>query len=608
MTYIVCGKFSLGGMPSPSRDNAGRKVRIGSLNPNRLTWVDYVPIATDGNCVLFDGATHGVRQFFARACKNRLQPLLVLTYREKYSVIEEALDYNLAIYVFEEMFPIFPATKYTSNLAQTVRTLRFRIAIVKSLDIKGGGINRYCSTIHQFHVERSIRYKNSMDRYFAFADMSSCQEVFKLKDERTERSILCLDYNAMFCDCMRGDFVEPKSIKKYDTSLDYDSDALKNGLYRVVLSEPKTDFIRNYHPFKRIIKGKKFAFQLKESDAVEALLFKSELEYYRNHFFKIRVIEGFGSEKNITHPLFGKANKLYRRRIKARRRGSDYHEAYYKLSMAMMHSCTNPLRQRVTAFQSEQELAKFISEEFFISKPKDMSYSEFFSEVSDDKYIKIKPAKQGYSAKTPDFRNDRAVFSLSAQVLANARIKMMALAEDLIKFEDLELCYMNVDSVHVSIMTRDMQRFLDIFSPRITEKMGGMKVQAIGTRGYWLGLGQYWIFDGHELVAYKNSATSHPGSKNPFIRTRKDFLRYRGSFMDFAAPRYRNVMDTFSYKKKVVKTACESCDNYQRYSLEEINNPEDAERRTYIERAKSKMTKARLFDEISRRRGAAGVD
>lgn len=54
----------------------------------------------------------------------------------------------------------------------------------------------------------------------------------------------------MYASCLNGGFVDPKNIERVDMNIDYGKDELFEGVYKVKLSSPKTNFIYKYHPFK----------------------------------------------------------------------------------------------------------------------------------------------------------------------------------------------------------------------------------------------------------------------------------------------------------------------------------------------------------------------
>ncbi len=208
---IICGKFDQCiNISSNSAVNNKRIIRIGSKNPNTLKLPTFAPVSTDGKAILYKNKLYNIRDFLASTDKTILNNLIVLTIKERDLILEELVNFNLDIKVFEIKYPIFNHVKYISNIHKNYEELEKLLHKIITLNIKGKSLAHGLSTEYLFKIERKLRFKNELDYFFAFAYKGGYSEVFKLKEERKDRAILAFDFNSMYIDSMMGDFIEPK--------------------------------------------------------------------------------------------------------------------------------------------------------------------------------------------------------------------------------------------------------------------------------------------------------------------------------------------------------------------------------------------------------------
>ena len=221
------------------------------MHPNKIRKVKYVPISTNGSKILYDGSVISTREFLGMIDNAKVKNLIVLTKREKDLILNELIDFDADVFVFEKLYPIFDNIKYTSNMNINYRELESYLLKIDKLGIMGQSLNKLLSTEYLYKIERKIRFKNSLDKYFAFAYKGGYQEVFKLQEEREDRVIVALDFNSMYIDSMNSIFVEPRHVihKKFNGDK-IDLSGMHHGLYRVILKNPKDTFFKNFHPFK----------------------------------------------------------------------------------------------------------------------------------------------------------------------------------------------------------------------------------------------------------------------------------------------------------------------------------------------------------------------
>lgn len=600
MKLITIGKFTNKIEFKRIKTIQHKKIRITSVNPNKLIKIDHIPISTNGNIVIFENASFSLEAFLEKARKDSLKSLVVLTKKEHILLLPYLIDYDLDVSVLEQNFPIFENLKYHLNVEVNYKILIKKLTKLKSLNINYKSLAKFFSTKHQYEVERKIRFKNNLDRFFAFAYQGGYQEVFKIKEERQDRTVIALDYNSMFVSCMDGDFLKPQNIKYVKFSpIKTDIKQLENGLYRVMLKNPKDTFFKNHHPFKYTTTLHSLHFKLSSENCIELLLFKNELEYYSKFFQTLEVIEGLVSEEVIPHPLYKKACHIYNKRIKARKEEKKELSNLYKYQLLTMHSSTNPSRFRKKRFKVMADLLDFLFVEFSIKKPHNVTIVDFVKFLQVKKHFKISNINSYLELSYPDFSSNNQVHSISAQILANSRIKMMKLIEELVKYPTLEICYANVDSIHISIQQDCLDDFIKINKAKISDKLGDLKIQAIGNKGYWFDIGRYWIKNNDDIVISANSGFNHKGNINPFIKINKKTMHNKIGFFEFTKTYYRNIKDSFSYSKKLNYAPDSDTGNFDRFTFDDIFCISLMVDTVTNEKLESKQSKIELFDNIS---------
>jgi len=595
---IICGKFdSCINFPNNSR----KKVRIGSHNINKLKKISYEAISTDGNVILFKNKIYNIRDFFNKFEKYIFKNIIVLTMKERDLIIDVLVDYNCDVAVLEIKYPVFNHIKYISNIYQNYEELLKLLKVIEKLNIKGKSLAHHLSTEYLYHIERKLRFKNTLDTYFAFAYKGGYQEVFKLKEKRKDRVILALDFNSMYVDCMLGNFIEPKTIK-YENfhNKKIEISELKNGLYRVILKNVKSDFFKKFHPFKYKKLNHSYYFQIEDNHEIEILLFKNEIEYYQTFFENIEIIEGFFSLKSVEHPLKKTAKNIYNDRLKYKEHNNDIMSSLSKYKLITIHSSTNQKRFKVLYFSDIESIVKYIEQNYMISFEKNTNSINNLKSIEDNKYFKFWKYKNGYKIKVINFNVNETIYSISAQILANSRLKMVKTIEKFLSYNSVELCYTNIDSIHISILKKEVNNFLKENKNIISNKLGDLKIESISESGYWFDVGRYWLISNRNVDLFKNTFFNTRNQKNMFIKNNKIKIMKKNDFINYVKIKYNNIYKSFSYHKKVdYNTSTNDKYNFKRYNFREIENISVANDSYSEEILKSKKLKVDLFNDIS---------
>lgn len=602
---ITCGKFDNVIFINPTFISKGKeRVRIGSVNPNTLKTIKYIPISSNGISIKYKDNIYLLRDFFLQIDKKSLKNLIVLTYKERQLLLDILVDFDVDVKVFELLYPFFKNIKYISNIEKSYNELIHLLNKVNELNIKGKSLVHNLSTKYLFNIERKLRYKNKFDYFFAFAYKGGYQEVFKLKEERKDRVIISFDFNSMYIDGMMGKFMEPKSIKyKKFIYQPNDIETIENGLYKVILKNPRKTFFCSFHPFKYMRMFQSLSFNLEDNQEIELLLFKNEILYYKNFFEKVEFLEGFYNTKTINHPLKEEALKTYKERIEYKNIDDQILNNFSKYKLITMHSSTNPKNFKKIFFTSKEKMVDYLSHEFMFNFPSDITLDEKIYIISKNNYFTFDRVKNGYSVKFIDYKNNKSVYSISAQIIANGRLKMIQTIEKFLQYESVEICYCNIDSLHISIKKDKVDNFLSKYSYMISNKIGDLKIETIANKGYWFDVGRYWLIDYKDVKLFRNTLFNHLGNQETFLKSRI-FKRLR-KLDNFAYVKtiYLNIYKSFTYNKKITFNDSLDYKNMVRYNFEEIKNFDVACSSINKEILKSNNNKIKLFNKIATVKG-----
>ena len=597
---ITCGRYdkqvSLQEAADPS---FRRQSRLWSMRPRSPQTAFFLPIASDGEVILHAGERQSARAFLSALPPEKRKRLLVLTRRELELLLPILVEFDATVTALESSFPVFSDVKYCGSLERQLQSLESNLRCLRKIGIHGPTLNHQIVQSSMYRIERAIRSKNGLDQFFALASPAPYQEVFKLKEERPGRAIVALDFNSMYASCMEGPFPEPKTLRyRKHYGEDPRSKNLDAGLYRVILSEPNSDFFCNLHPFRFTVLGDSFAFRLERNQAVEILLLENELLYYSKFFERIQLVESITSRTTVAHPLARKARVLYGDRLSARAAGREVKERALKIQIASLHSVTNQRRYIFEDFKSVSSLLAHASSKFQMSFPDAMLEQEKLERLGRFRVMSLKFKPQGIRARILNNAAAEVIHSFSSRVTANARLKVVALLERFQEFVGLEVCYVNADCVHVSVERTRLAAFLESISADLSESMGGLRMQCVAEKGYWFEPGRYWLFCDGKVVKFANKVFNHPGASNKFLRRRRVRGAFRGEFVNFTVDKFLAIERAFSYAKRLSEPGIDNRD-YERYMYREVADLEVAGDSVELETVRSKGIKIDLFNQIA---------
>ena len=557
---------------------------------------DYYCIATNGY-EIFDGEKYTLEQFFKKNLASR-KTLLVLTDKEVFHLTRWCQSFGLKVFSFESIFPIFDNVKFTPNIKTNYRTLKHRLAYARKIGLIHGSLTSTLSRRIEKIVIRKIKNKTSYDEIFAHAYIPPYQEVFRLFDFREKRSIISLDFNSMFADCMAGEFLDPESIyhEKIDSTLKKSNKPIEIGLYHVVLKRPNSKFFQEYHPFKYTQLGLSLKFKAENTSEIETQLFNFELDYFKRFFEEVYILSALRAKNVLGHPLYSESKRLYRLRTRAIKANKPFLAKSYKLQLAMLHSATNRRVEKKFTFDSFEEFLSTINKELHLTLDKHIPYLINSSPLL--KKIKITNTNKETTASQWDLNSSESIYSFSSQILSKSRLKIFQTLEAFNNFEDIDICYINTDSIHISIPASRQKDFFKTYDHFIGSEMGKLKVQCIADKAAWFDVGHYYLLKDGEVIQWANVGLNHKGNTHPFLDYREKYNRVRIDDSIALAKGKITFMSSLSFKKRLLQQEIGDSKfvNYQRFSVDEIDGFDNAMLSILKEKQTSYSLKKQLYD------------
>jgi hypothetical protein len=213
-------------------------------------------------------------------------------------------------------------------------------------------------------------------------------------------------------------------------------------------------------------------------------------------------------------------------------------------------------------------------------------------------YFGVRDHSDGLELRHLDIDAAGAVYSLSSGVLANARVKLLTVIERFVAYDSVEICYANIDSVHLSIAKDKIDGFLRHFKDLIGDSLGQMKVEVIAERGYWFDVGRYWLLKDGGVVQFRNKGFNHGRSQDKFVTHRRAYVHHDAEAFSHLRPFVMQLENSFSYTKKLGPSGSGTTD-FIRFSIEEIKTAAAMNSMEAAEILRSRGRKVELFNRVS---------
>ena len=116
--------------------------------------------------------------------------------------------------------------------------------------------------------------------------------------------------------------------------------------------------------------------------------------------------------------------------------------------------------------------------------------------------------------------------------MANTRIHLLELYEKIHNSsKEFELCYCNIDSLHISIPSDKEELFKDTIKDLISPtELGKLKIESITNRGIWFEPGRYWLFNDNKLVNFKNTIFNDNNKDYKCVFKKIEYLDKRNDY------------------------------------------------------------------------------
>lgn len=584
MSVIKCFRF---GTYSPYFFTENYTITLSTLRRNQtIKFSDLLFAGVDNSYIYISGKKNQLYETIISLPVNT--KILVLTSKERQLILNcGILDNNITVYSLEEHFPFLCNVVYCSDSAINFRILNKYVDLLKKAQIQFSYLHDFYKSFNK-KIVKKIKNISVFDRNFYFVPAYPYQEVFMFKENRSDRIVFALDFNSMYASVMSHDYPDPSALEHTVLNKFYSqTDKLEVGMYRVVLSGPDK-FIRKYHSIRYVSLLTSYPFEMNTNDSIETILTNRELEYYCMHFSSVFLKEGFCSKTTIRHPLIRNRNRLYQQRRHYINNNNEMLAGFNKFLLTMLHSISNTRADGSCTFNSFENLQKFL-DKFGISCPKNMNYLDYLLKINRNRF-ELKNKLFSMDLKYPDFmKNNSNIYSLYSFVISDARIKMMETIESLLMFPNCEICYANVDSLHVSINKiheNDFKQYLDSLNIVGTD-LGQLKIENIAQHGIWMFPGRYWLYNDEKIIQFKNINLNTRQMHNDHISLYRKII-WATKIDKFSVPQSYTFRfsETHNLRKQLVGNY------FYRLTVEQINNFND----TYTY-AKFKKNTSKIFDE-----------
>lgn len=584
---IACGKF---GELLPQPPGAVSKVAR-TLQPREINYSSRkLLVGVDDHTVCFQDRVFTHAQFLQEQASC---PIYTLTKREADILLNSGLLQSM-VTTFEGRYPWVSDIRFINNSRKNLsHLLKVQGKYGQHLETSGEMANKALK-----RVMGKVKWKSELDRYFFAAQTHAYQDVFKFTEGRPNRTIFAFDFNSMYGACLEGEFPDPKNLTFREFGVEANSlGKFQCGIYKCTLSVPKNSFIRRFHALKYNTSGQKFGFVFGDNVSAEVLLHKEEVEFYKDHFESLIVEWGIMSETSIAHPLLKTANQAYAERRNYRAQGNHSLAKKCKFTIATLYSCVAQSRRISTSFSSLRELVNYLGVEHQVVKPSDMSDVQFVNYISRLSAFDIRFDKE-FILSSPDVSHCANIYSLYSPVIAKGRIKVLRCFEHVLAFEGAEICYSNVDSVHVSIPENSQLEFLNHMEPYLSENIGDLKLEATAKKAVWFEPGRYWLFSDNGVVKYRNLGIRNMWNPSPFSMAKRHLAKQKQ--FGYLTPKsyYITFMRSLSYRRKLVPSSQNTSLLFNRFDVEEIQYAHSWMSSVEIETKRSATVKKDVFYEM----------
>lgn len=484
-------------------DGPGLPIRLRKRRARPITPLH--PIGADERSVTDTQGTRPIESFSETGAR-----LVTLTRRES-DLIALAAPGLSPPEALEDLYPWLPECLYLDNAPES---FRIASALIRRYGAHFTPAAAFCDAKWNT-ICNSLRRVSPLDARFHSAWHLPIQQAYLLEERHADRSIVAIDFNAMYAGCMQYEFPKPSALRHLVLGRDLTADEpLPCGLYRCELHGPASDFIRRHNPFRSFHSGRHLQTSLDEPIAID--LNEFELAYFLRHFQRIHLVDAVVSDERIAHPLAREARRAFARRQNFKRQGNKALADREKILTTFLTSCASRPSRPELVFASPEAGFAHLRVQYGIKIPTDEPRSATERWLDGRKGIRARFAPGRVAIQGPHLQDGSACHLLGQRIVARSRILLLEMMERILATaSEARICYANIDSLHVSVSDRQRADLLRWLEMQASERMGAFKIEAHAPHGLWLEPGRYWLHGNGQVIRFRNrsiGAQRHPFS------------------------------------------------------------------------------------------------
>lgn len=530
---------------------------------------------------VFDGKSkHSLIDFCLSLSSNKT--LLVCTRKEAALLLETKLLPDVKIQILELKLPFLSTIRYKEDSRKNFTQLTHWANKFQNF-VAPGFFSALQTTYHRKLLNK-IPKKYDVDNYFRFAPCSSLQEAYVLKEQRKDRTIIALDFNSMFGWALEGPFSNPRNLEFKSINMEMKAgQKLDLGAYRVLLCGAD-EFVKRFFPLSTFRVGRHFYPELTDKDVWTGWLTKTELNFYSRHFKKIFLYEGVLSNDSINHPFAKICNRLYKQRLHFKAQNNKNYANLCKLIIASLHAIPAPTTYVKKTFTNVNELQNFLVNRLGLEEiggaehiSRLLPYLNFernfpfrFNRIRKSN----KKTKEILTTLNVREKNvEASIFCLYSEVLGKVRTKLLETIEYISSFQDSEICYVNIDSIHVSLPRNEKQNFLKFIKPILGQEMGKLKIEAEASQGIWLAPGIYSLKGQEKIIVKKIQGVSCNWKPENSFNQRVYLNSISTTGLELPLYTKISLSKVLRLKNELDRTTDDNFVRFKRFSFTELNDP-----------------------------------
>lgn len=515
-----------------------------------------------------------------------LSEFVVCTRKEASLLLNTMVLPYVKIQILEISLPFLVDVKYLNDCRQNFKQLQRLVKKFQSF-VPMGFFGTLQNKYHQ-KLLKKIPQKEELDKFFMNAPHSSLQEVYIFKELRKNRTILAFDFNSMFGWGLLGAFSNPLTLKyKLINKELKDIPDLSLGTYKVEF-QGADDFIKKFFPFTVSKIGKSYYFNLNENESWIGWLTTDELKFYSKHFKRIFVYEGVMGDEEIQHPFANICRRLYKQRSHFKSQSNKTYSTLCKLEIASLHAISVPTIRTIKVVQNISDLKNLLQRKTgicvdeniellsqlspYINFKNNFRFRFYDPELSKER-VKTKNSINKLCVRIKEHNEGSSIYCLFSEVLGRVRTRLLETIEYIFSFQGAEICYANIDSIHVSLPADLKDNFLEYMLPLIGQEMGMLKIEAEASEGLWLSPGIYCLKNEGKVLMEKIKGISSKWRPVTMSSQRVYTNSVRSSGLTL--PVYSNISleKVIGLKNELEQLNARDFVRFKRFALSEINNP-----------------------------------